>query len=386
MLTPSKIKAGRNAIPLLQWTKRLVITLTISIWFALSFWVIGKIASALLMFAIAALLAYAFYPLVKFVQRILPRGLSILTVFLCLVAALVGLVYIFIRIAIQQAKIFITYVREAITSPEQGPLSFVTDQLNNLGISRQQIQAVSLDIIRQVQGIVSGAIPFVSSIFGIILNALLVAALCVYILFTGPRIVNWLRYKTPLSQRENINYLLETFKHVAGGYIRGQLLLSTILSTITALFMSIIGVPLSFFLGILAFMLSFIPTIGAFTTGTICVLLALTQGWVTALLALAFLIFLQVLETQILSPRIVGSAVGLHPLAALMALIIGGELFGATGALFAAPVAGIVQALLIAIWKTWSIRHPEQFNADDDRLMAEANAQEEQGKPSSKGQ
>lgn len=386
MLTPSKIKAGRNAIPLLQWTKRLVITLTISIWFALSFWVIGKIASALLMFAIAALLAYAFYPLVKFVQRVLPRGLSILTVFLCLVAALVGLVYIFIRIAIQQAKIFITYVREAITSPEQGPLSFVTDQLNNLGISRQQIQAVSLDIIRQVQGIVSGAIPFVSSIFGIILNALLVAALCVYILFTGPRIVNWLRYKTPLSQRENINYLLETFKHVAGGYIRGQLLLSTILSTITALFMSIIGVPLSFFLGILAFMLSFIPTIGAFTTGTICVLLALTQGWVTALLALAFLIFLQVLETQILSPRIVGSAVGLHPLAALMALIIGGELFGATGALFAAPVAGIVQALLIAIWKTWSIRHPEQFNADDDRLMAEANAQEEQGKPSSKGQ
>lgn len=372
----------RNALPLIKWTKWFIISLTIVLWLGLSFWIAGQVVGAILMFAIAALLAYALYPLVKLVQRFLPRSVAILVVFISIFSLLCALLYLLISVAIQQVTALIHYIQEVITSPGSSPFTLINETLRSLGFSQEQIKSVSLEALKQLQGFVRNAVPLLTSTFGIVIDVLLVAALCVYMMFAGPGIVNWLRYKTPLSQRDNVNFLLDTFKNVAGGYIRGQLLLSTVLSSITGIFMGIIGVPLSLFLAVLSFVLSFIPTIGAFITGIICVLLALTQGWITTLLAVAFLIFLQLLETQVLSPRIVGSAVGLHPLAALMALIIGGELFGPLGALFAAPITGIIQALLLAVWSTWRKNHPEQFRGEDDAQLSRANELEEKGSAS----
>jgi predicted PurR-regulated permease PerM len=66
-------------------------------------------------------------------------------------------------------------------------------------------------------------------------------------------------------------------------------------------------------------------------------------------------------ESEIVGPRIVGNAVGLHPIIAISALIAGVELFGILGALFVAPVVGVLQAVIISFWKEWRVTHPEQF-------------------------
>ena len=79
---------------------------------------------------------------------------------------------------------------------------------------------------------------------------------------------------------------------------------------------------------------------------------------------------LQALEGQILAPRILGGSVGLHPIVALLALLAGSELFGITGALFASPVAGVLQALLVGLWSQWRESHPEQFQQEDKRKEA----------------
>jgi predicted PurR-regulated permease PerM len=91
------------------------------------------------------------------------------------------------------------------------------------------------------------------------------------------------------------------------------------------------------------------------------VLLALTQGWLIAVLVLAYFIVMHILEGDVVGPRIVGKAVGLHPVVSLAALVAGAELFGIWGALFASPVAGVLQAILIALWSEWRTRNPEQF-------------------------
>ena len=84
------------------------------------------------------------------------------------------------------------------------------------------------------------------------------------------------------------------------------------------------------------------------------------------MLSLIFLILLQgVLIGQILGPRIIGQAVGIHPIVAIFALLAGGELFGLLGALFAVPIAGVIQALLLAFWSTWQTNHPGQFPQED---------------------
>ena len=125
-----------------------------------------------------------------------------------------------------------------------------------------------------------------------------------------------------------------------------------------------IGVPFPLVLAVLAFVLEFIPMIGLWLVGALCVLVALSQGWQIALLALGVAIIASVIEGNILAPRLLGHAVGVHPMVSLFALLAFAELFGLWGALFAAPLAGFAQALATAFWRQWRSNHPEQYPQD----------------------
>jgi predicted PurR-regulated permease PerM len=67
----------------------------------------------------------------------------------------------------------------------------------------------------------------------------------------------------------------------------------------------------------------------------------------------AFFVVMQVLENNVLAPRITGGAVGLHPVAAILAIVVGADLGGVVGALFAVPFAGIASVLIAATWQGW---------------------------------
>ena len=117
----------------------------------------------------------------------------------------------------------------------------------------------------------------------------------------------------------------------------------------------------------LAFVLEFIPVLGTLVSGALCVLLALTKGWLFAVIVLVYFVVVHILESDVVGPRIVGKTIGLHPVVSLAALIAGAELFGIAGALLASPVAGVLQALLIALWTEWRAAHPKAFqHAKDD--------------------
>ena len=94
---------------------------------------------------------------------------------------------------------------------------------------------------------------------------------------------------------------------------------------------------------------------------------ALPQGWLITLIVAIFITLLQgIVIGPILGPRIVGKAVGLHPIVAIFAIIAGSELFGLLGALFAIPFAGVIQTTCMALWSDWQQIQPEQFLLEDD--------------------
>ncbi|GHO53990.1 hypothetical protein KSB_24650 [Ktedonobacter robiniae] len=163
-------------------------------------------------------------------------------------------------------------------------------------------------------------------------------------------------------QAARANFLLDTLQRVVGGYIRGQFILALLISVLVGLGMGFIfHLPYAFLLGILAFIMAFIPVLGTFISGAVCILIALTQSWVTALLVLVYFVFIHVIEGEVVGPRIVGKSVGLHPIVSLFALVAGGELFGIWGTLFASPIAGVLQTIIIVLWGEWRVRHPDQF-------------------------
>jgi len=81
--------------------------------------------------------------------------------------------------------------------------------------------------------------------------------------------------------------------------------------------------------------------------------ISLTQPFPLVVYVIIFFVVMQVIENNVLAPRITGGAVGLHPVAALLAIVIGADLGGVVGALFAVPFAGVASVLIAAVWKGW---------------------------------
>src|SRR5712691_11034321 len=347
-----------------KWVRRVLIPLAILAWAGvviLILWAAGYVARTILLLVIATLLAYALSPLVTLLERVVPRFLAILLVYLIVLGGIGTLLYFIVRTTVDQIVSLSNYLGVALTPGQNGHPSALEQTLTSLGISQDQITAARSQIVNQAEGLAGNIVPVLTGVVGAALDIILVAVMSVYLLIDGKRVVNGLRQNMPRRQRGRIRFLLDTLQRVVGGYIRGQLALCGLIGVLVGAGMEILGVPYALLLGVVAFVLEFIPVLGTLVSGLICVLLALTKGWLLAIIVLVYFVVVHVIEGDVVGPRIVGKAIGLHPVVSLAALIAGGGLFGIWGALFASPVAGVLQALLVALWSEWRQTHPHEF-------------------------
>ena len=347
-----------------KWKRRRDIPIAILAWIAvvaIIFWAAGHVIRSLLLLAIASLLAFALAPAVKLLQRVMPRFLAILIVYLVVFIAFGFLIYLVIDTSIIQVGLLAKEVRFLLTPANNAQLTPFESALGTFGISQQQIASARQQIISQLGGFAGSVLPLFTRLLDFLLDIIVVAVISIYLLIDGSRVTNWLRNNVPVPLRGRVRFLLETLERIVGGYIRGQLLLSTMVGLLVGIGMALFHVPYAVLLGVLAFILEFVPILGTIVSGAICVLIALTQGWLIALGVLIYFVGVHIFEGDVVGPRIVGKAVGLHPVVSLVALIAGAELFGIIGALFASLIAGILQALIVSIWKEWRATHPEQF-------------------------
>lgn len=203
------------------------------------------------------------------------------------------LVYVVIITFLEQVPSLIQFLRSLLNGSRTRQLQPILETLKQFGVSQQQVRDVGQQSLGQVQSVVGNVILVVTNVFNVFLNTVLVATLSIYFLLSGPRTTQWLKTKTPASQRPRMQFLLETLATVIGGHIRGNVLLATVISTLTGIGIALVGVPYPFLLAVLTFVLEFIPVIGIYITSVAVVLLAFTQGWVTGLLALGIVLVLQ---------------------------------------------------------------------------------------------
>lgn len=367
-------RAGRLAAPTLaaypEWARRRDVTITVFLWVLLAVatvWATSYVIGPLLIVMLAALLAYALTPGVRVVARALPLPFAIAFVYLTLISVLSGLGYLFVSNAISELSALATQITQLLTPAGPGAQSPLTQQLEQLGLSQTQVQDLSQRLIEQLQKAAQNALPLLGGVANglvtTLLDIVLVLVLSIYFLVAGPRLVQWLRRSTPIRQRGRLALTLATLHHVIGGYLRGQLILSALIGTFVGGGMYLLHVPYAALLGLLAFLLEFIPTLGTLLSGAICVLVALTQGWELALLVLGYFAVIHVLEGYVVAPRVLAKAIGLHPAISIIALLVGAQILGIWGALFAAPLVGLLQVLLTALWVGWQQAHPNQFSA-----------------------
>ena len=352
-----------------DWARRRDVALAIIGWIvivSISVWAASHVIGALLTVGVAALLAYAINPLVTMLGRWIPRAVAIAVAYLIVIGALSFIGYLIIQATVTQVTALVHQISELLTPKSDQASTGLVKTLRSMGITPTQIQDLGKQITRNPQQIAAGALPLITQIFGGAVDTILVIVLSVYFQIDGHRIVAWLRNRAPLRWRHRVNFLVNTFEGVIGGYIRGQISLSVLVGVLTGVSMFVVGVPYALLLGVLAFLLEFIPIIGVFISGVACVSLALTKGVVLAIVVLIIFVAMHIFESDLASPRLVGRAVGLHPAVSIFALLAGSELFGLWGALFASPIAGVAQAIIVEVWREWKETHPEQFAAPGD--------------------
>lgn len=347
------------------WAKRLLIALNIIAWVAIGcfcLFVIWLIGEAFTLVLVSGLMAYIIFPFVSFFQRFIPRVLAVILVYLVVLVALSVLLYLVGVSFVQQLAALVTLVQHLLSPEGQQRIQPFLDFLQRIGVTRAQFTGFGDQFVAQMQSLFAGALPFVGGIFSWIILVVTIATLSIYFILDGKRIINWLQVKTPLKYRNPIGFLLRTADRAGGGYFRGLLILAIIAGVGAGVFLQIVGNSFAVLLGVVSFALFFIPIIGGFVAGLLCIIFALPQGWETALIVGIYIIILQVVILGlILEPRIFHSTVGVHPILVLFAIFAGLERFGILGALLAVPVTGLVQEIVIAYWKRYQARHPDQF-------------------------
>jgi predicted PurR-regulated permease PerM len=350
------------------WAHARDVVIVILGWLAITgvvLWAIGHLTTALLLLILGGLLAYVLTPAVAFLSRYMPRWLGIVVVYLIMLALLGSLGYGIVSTAVAQLAGLSKTLPTLLETPNAQHPSPIFNTLHRLGMSDAQIEQGRQQILSYLQGaaatIAAQAVPILTGVAGALVDIVLIIVISIYLVIDGPSLVRWLRENSPLSQRQRVQFALDVLGTNVGGYVRGELLLATLIGVLVGGGMFAFHVPYALLLGVVAFVLEFIPILGVFISGTACVLVALTQGVWIAIGVLAYFVGIHVIEGDIVGPRIIGRVLGLHPVLAIVALITGADLFGFWGALFAAPVAGVIQSTVVALWTEWRDTHPEEF-------------------------
>jgi predicted PurR-regulated permease PerM len=197
---------------------------------------------------------------------------------------------------------------------------------------------------RFLQSLWSGGQAIIS-IFALLVVTPVVAF---YLLIDWDRMVAKIDGWVPVRHRDTVRRLAREIDDAIAGFVRGQSAVCLILGTFYAVALSLIGLNFGALIGMVSGLLTFIPYVGSLTGLVLSVGVALVQfwpDWTTILATLAIFVFGQFVEGNVLSPKLVGDAVGLHPVWLMFALVAFGSLFGFVGLLLSVPLAAAAGVL-----------------------------------------
>jgi predicted PurR-regulated permease PerM len=204
---------------------------------------------------------------------------------------------------------------------------------------------VATSILAPAGDALSSLVGGTLSVLGSVAAALVVLVLAVYLLNDFDRIIAGLRELIPLRWHAVVTSYAAAIDHMLSHFMRGQLTVMAILAVLYSVAYALLGVRLAVPIGMVAGLLNFIPYLGSGFALVAGLLMSLLDGWHLWQLVGVVLAYtaVQTLEGFVITPRIVGHTVGLSEIWVLVALFVGGELFGVLGVLLAVPAAAVAK-------------------------------------------
>jgi predicted PurR-regulated permease PerM len=324
------------------------------------------------------LLAYFLRPVVDVISnRGVRRSLAICVVGLVLLGGTLGIAAVFITQIVPEVTDALPQIQEQISAFVEDPASWLQEHpdsiftrawttlgpplgLEPLGEASGSIRESLTTLFSEVS---SGAMSALNVLAGSVqqsvaalLNIILIPIFTFYFLMDFDRIVAWPLHLVPPRFHDQLVDWARRMDVVVGQWLRGQLLVALILGVLYAIGLSAFGLRLGWAIGLVAGMLNVVPYLGVFAGILMSLLMALMSDSIVFQLVGVLVVFsvVQLLEGNLITPKLVGNAVGMSPLLVMVVLLVGGSLFGFFGLVFAIPAvaAGTVVARdLIGVYR-----------------------------------
>lgn len=333
-------------------TGRVIVVLVIAAAVGSLLYLLGPILTP---FLVALLLAYIGNPLVNRAERWhVPRTATILLMFALLL--LVFLAFMFWLVPRVQRQII------AFAGNVPIYLEWLQAWLTRFGIDPHALElaAIKERIAGQWQDLgkwAAAAVGYLTGsgmrLVGWVLNIFLIPVVTFYLLRDWDNVLAGLQQFVPPGMRARVIAFARDVDEALGAFFRGQLTVMLSLALVYSVGLSIVGLDLALLIGLVSGLVSFVPYLGFLVGIVTAVLAAVVQFHDTLHIVWVVVVYLigQALEGTVLTPRLVGERIGLHPVVVIFAVLAGGQLFGFLGVLLALPTSAVV-----VVW--W--RHVQQ--------------------------
>lgn len=333
----------------------------------------------LLPFLAGLAVAYFLDPVAdKLEARKIPRGIAagiVITLFFLLI---VGVILAFWPILQSQLSAVSNTLPQTLASFRPWLNDTLSNLMQNYGVDigsdvDSLLATFSDGLLEQAKTALSGAVRGGLALFNLLTLVLISPVVAFYLLRDWDLIVAKVDSWLPTEGGPVMRSQLKKVDEVLAGFVRGQLLVSTIMGVLYGLGWSLTGLNFGLILGVLAGVMSFVPFVGALFAAIVAVAMAIGQwGFDPMQIAMVGAVFLvvQTIESAFLTPRLVGERVGLHPVWVLFAVFAGGEIMGFVGVLIAVPAAAAV-AVLVRFWIDRYLEHYQNNHRNNDGSSTE---------------
>jgi predicted PurR-regulated permease PerM len=354
-----KPEALRTMAPVVvpRWIQIVVLPLAL-----LGLWALARASgSVLIVLVVAAVVALILAPIVRLLERWIPRGLAILIVYLGGFSLVAGIGVLLASPVTSQITHFEHNVPDIVRHANH-QLDNFQNFLNHHGVNvhiKQQgssaLDTLQKDVLKRSGDIVSFSRDLLSEIVTIGFDLVLILVLSIYLLVYGHNIGALVRRIMPPGDGTPEDDYPLLVQHAVSGYVRGQLLFSLVMGGSAAICLEILGLigvfpagkDYAVFFGAFYGLMEFIPYIGPIVGPIPAVLVALFENPITAVWLILLFVALQQLEGHVVAPQVFRISLRINPIIIILTLLIGFKLYGVVGSLVALPVLAVIRQTVL---------------------------------------
>ncbi len=303
----------------------------VAVLFVFIAWLLFRIINILILIFIAYILMASLYPFVVTLRkRNVPKVFAVIIPYIVVLLIALLLIFSLIPLVLSQVQLFISH------------LPNYTTQAAHLFGKNIDASALNASLGSTIGTVGENVFAVTGVVFGSVFFALTLIVISFYLLIDHDNLIKNFTELFPQKSQKRIAGVIVQVEEKLGEWFRGQIVLSLSIGLGNWLAYSIIGLDFALPLAVLAGMFEIIPTIGPFLGAIPAVIVALNTSVPLGVTVIIIYFIIQMLESNLLVPKIMQHAVGLNPLIVLLGIIIGGELLGIGGALLSVPFIALV--------------------------------------------